>query len=63
MLPELSIRYKTLYFLRFCLNFDLVAPPVDAVSYITVEQKNIELYSSGLPTSKALGFQMNKDTD
>ncbi len=47
----------------FCLNFDLVAPPVDAVSYITVEQKNIELYSSGLPTSKALGFQMNKDTD
>lgn len=47
----------------FCLNFDLVAPPVDAVSFITVEQKNIELYSSGLPTSKALGFQMNKDTD
>lgn len=47
----------------FCLNFDLVAPPVDSVSFITVEQKNIELYSSGLPTSKALGFQMNKDTD
>ncbi|MCC6684289.1 MAG: hypothetical protein IT247_04385 [Bacteroidia bacterium] len=47
----------------FCLNFDLVAPPVDAVSFITVEQKNIELYSSGLPTSKALGFQMNKDAD
>ncbi|MBX7205260.1 MAG: hypothetical protein K1X81_07530 [Bacteroidia bacterium] len=47
----------------FCLNFDLVAPPVDAVNFITVEQKNNELYSSGIPTSKALGFQMNKDTD
>lgn len=47
----------------FCLNFDLVAPPVDSVSFISVEQKNIELYSTGLPTSKALGFQMNKDGD
>ena len=47
----------------FCLNFDLVAPPVDAVGFITVDQKNMEIYSSGLPTSKSLGFQMNRETD
>jgi hypothetical protein len=45
----------------FCLNFDLVVPPVDAINFITVEQKNIMSYSSGMPTSKRLGFIMQKD--
>lgn len=47
----------------YCLKFDLTAPPIDQVAYITVDQKNFESYSSGTPTSKALGFQMNRDTD
>lgn len=45
----------------FCLNFDLIVPPVDAINFITVEQKNIMSHSSGMPTSKRLGFSMQKD--
>lgn len=45
----------------FCLNFDLVAPPVDAISFISVEQKNMMSHSSGIPTGKRLGFLMSAD--
>lgn len=45
----------------FCLNFDLQVPPVDAVNYISVEQKNQMSYSSGMPTSKRLGFTMSSE--
>lgn len=41
----------------FCLNFDLLAPPLDAVNYITVHQKFAQSYSSGMPTGKRLGFR------
>lgn len=47
----------------FCLNFDLIAPPVDAINYITVEQKNMMSHSSGMPTSKTLGFTMQRDNN
>ncbi len=47
----------------FCLNFDLQAPPLDVINYITLEQKNLLSYSSGIPTLKRLGFQMSKETD
>lgn len=47
----------------YCLNFDLIAPPVEAVNFITVDQKNMESYSSGFPTAKTLGFQMNRDAE
>lgn len=47
----------------FCLNFDLIAPPVDAINYISVEQKNMMSHSSGMPTSKTLGFTMQRDTN
>jgi hypothetical protein len=47
----------------FCLNFDLMAPPVDAINFISVEQKNIMSYSSGMPTVKKLGFVMQKDDE
>lgn len=40
----------------FCLHFDLLVPPLDSVNYISVEQKNMMSYSSGMPTSKTLGF-------
>lgn len=47
----------------FCLNFDLQAPPIDSINYITLEQKNVMSYSSGIPTQKMLGFRMIKETD
>jgi hypothetical protein len=45
----------------FCLNFDLMAPPVDAINYISVEQKNFMSHSSGMPTGKRLGFVMSSE--
>lgn len=47
----------------FCLNFDLLVPPVDAINFITVEQKNIMSFSSGMPTMKRLGFTMQKEDE
>ena len=47
----------------FCLNFDLQVPPLDSISYITLEQKNLLSYSSGIPTHKGLGFQMRTDKE
>lgn len=47
----------------FCLNFDLLVPPVDAINFITVEQKNVMSFSSGMPTMKRLGFSMQRDDD
>lgn len=45
----------------FCLNFDLMAPPVDSINYISVEQKNFMSHSSGMPTGKRLGFVMSSE--
>jgi hypothetical protein len=45
----------------FCLHFDLQVPPVDSVNYLSVEQKNQMSYSSGMPTSKRLGFVMSSE--
>ncbi len=45
----------------FCLNFDLMAPPMDSLSYISVDQKNMMSHSSGMPTGKRLGFSMSAD--
>jgi hypothetical protein len=45
----------------FCLNFDLMAPPVDTINYISVEQKNMMSHSSGMPTGKRLGFVMSNE--
>jgi len=47
----------------FCLNFDLRVPPIENVSYITLEQKNLMSYSTGIPTNKRLGFQMSRDPE
>jgi hypothetical protein len=47
--------------MKFCLNFDLTTPPLDIVNLITVEQKNMMSFSSGIPTAKQLGFRMEKD--
>ncbi|MSQ78228.1 MAG: hypothetical protein EXR21_00950 [Flavobacteriaceae bacterium] len=52
----------------YCLNFDLITPPIELVQNITVDQKNYQSYSSGFATSKnvGIGFQfrsMSKESD
>jgi len=47
--------------MQYCLHFDLMAPPVEAIFHLSVEQKNMMSYSSGIPTSKAVGFRMEKE--
>lgn len=47
----------------FCLHFDLQVPPLDAINFITVEQKNLMSFSSGMPTAKRLGFVMENSLD
>jgi hypothetical protein len=44
--------------MQYCLHYDLMAPPIEAVFHLTVEQKNFMSYSSGIPTSKTMGFRM-----
>jgi hypothetical protein len=47
--------------IQYCLNFDLQVPPIENVTYITLEQKNLMSYSSGMPTGKMLGFRNHVD--
>jgi hypothetical protein len=47
--------------MHYCLNFDLQAPPLEALNYISVEQKNMMSYSTGMPTGKMLGFRNQED--
>jgi hypothetical protein len=50
--------------ISFALNFDLVAPSFNDMQMITLEQKNQMSYSSGIPTSKTLGFSVpNENID
>jgi hypothetical protein len=49
--------------MQYCINFDLIAPPLELVNIISVEQKNSLSYSSGMPTGKRLGFTMHTDKD
>lgn len=42
--------------INFALSFDLVAPEFDSIQFITLEQKNLMSFSSGMPTNKTLGF-------
>ncbi|MBJ7428014.1 MAG: hypothetical protein JHD28_03525, partial [Bacteroidia bacterium] len=42
--------------INFALSFDLVAPEFDSMQFITLEQKNLMSFSSGMPTNKTLGF-------
>lgn len=63
VISEDAIRNIVEEAMLFCLNFDLLVPPVDAISFITVEQKNLMSYSSGMPTVKRLGFTMQREED
>lgn len=44
-----------------CLRFDLLAPPLESIKYISVEQKNAMSNSSGMPTGKRVGFTMSSE--
>ncbi len=47
----------------FALNFDLLVPPMEMTSIITVDQKNFYSYSLGAETSKTLGFKNSNSDD
>ena len=62
-LNEDTLKNVLLESMQYCLNFDLMAPPLELVNYISVEQKNLMSFSGGIPTSKSVGFRMEKDPD
>ena len=45
----------------YALNFDLLAPPYDAVKVISLEQMNSKIESERFQTGKRLGFTFNSD--
>ena len=45
----------------YTLNFDLLAPPYDAVKIISLEQMNAKIESARFQTGKRLGFTFNSD--
>jgi hypothetical protein len=45
----------------YTLNFDLLAPPYDAVKIISLEQMNSKIDSARFQTGKRLGFTFNSD--
>ncbi len=47
----------------YCLNFDLLMPPMELVQQITVDMKNYQSYSSGFATSKSVGFEIRSQLD
>ncbi len=46
---------------QYCLDFDLLVPPYDAVKLITVGQVNQNISDSRIQTGKRLGFQFRSD--
>ncbi|MDP1727128.1 MAG: hypothetical protein Q8M15_10130 [Bacteroidota bacterium] len=60
---EVTLRNVIIEAMYYCLNFDLLAPPLDAINYITVEQKNLMSFSGGVPTGKHLGFRMETENE
>jgi hypothetical protein len=49
--------------INFALNFDLVVPNFDSMQFISLEQKNLMSFSSGMPTNKTLGFLVPTNPD
>lgn len=49
--------------INFALNFDLMVPDFEAMQFISLEQKNVMSYSSGMPTNKTLGFSLHNNPD
>ncbi len=47
--------------IRYCIEFDLLVPPYDAVKLATVEQMQEKIIHSKITTGKRLGFSFNSD--
>jgi hypothetical protein len=47
--------------IRYCIEFDLLVPPYDAVKMATVEQMQEKIIHSKMTTGKRLGFSFNSD--
>lgn len=47
--------------IRYCIEFDLLAPPYDQVKMATVEQMREKMSHSKMATGKRLGFAFNSD--
>ena len=47
--------------IRYCIEFDLLVPPYDAVKLATVEQMQEKIIHSKMTTGKRLGFSFNSD--
>lgn len=62
-IDEEALEKMVLEAMQYCLNFDLLAPPIENMSFITLEQKNIMSHSSGMPTGKRLGFRYQAEND
>ncbi len=63
MLDGGTMRAFLISVLLYVLDFDLLAPPYDQVSQVTVEEmKQLESYSM-VSTGKRLGFRFQADTD
>jgi hypothetical protein len=63
IISEQSLRTIVEEAMMFCLNFDLLAPPIESINYISVDQKNSMSHSSGMPTGKRLGFIMSNEKE
>lgn len=63
ILDRSKLREVLCSILLYVLDFDLLAPPYDQVSQVTVqEMKEVEAYSM-ISTGKRLGFRFQADTD
>ena len=47
--------------IQYCLEFDLLVPPYDAIKIATVGQVEAKIQHSRMITGKRLGFQFNSD--
>ena len=47
--------------IRYCIEFDLLVPPYEAVKLATVEQMQEKIIHSRMITGKRLGFSFNSD--
>ena len=47
--------------LKYCIEFDLLVPPYDAIKVTDLAHMNLEILSSKTKTGKRLGFQFNSD--
>ncbi len=61
ILDEKSIEEIVMASIQYCLDFDLLVPPYDAVKLISVGQIHQNISDAKLKTGKRLGFQFKVD--